>query len=98
MIVLAAFVFVTGFFLWNFIQKSNEETVLSVALIDESLNKEDLEALTQELAEYLGADGEKQKVMIDDSIYTQDGGLQKLEVYLYNKQVDVVIANEDTYR
>ena len=67
-------------------------------MIDESLNKEDLEALTQELAEYLGADGEKQKVMIDDSIYTQDGGLQKLEVYLYNKQVDVVIANEDTYR
>ena len=97
-VLVTAAVVTVFFFIWNFISKSQEENVLYVAVIDESLEAEKLEAFTGELTEYLEADAKKQKVVIDDSFYTKDGALDKLQVYLANRQIDVVIADQDTYR
>lgn len=98
LLVFTGIILVAGMLLWNFISKSNEDTVLYVAVVDESLQTDDSEKLKKELTEYLGADGKKQKVVIDDTFYMNDGGLEKLEVYLYNKQIDVVIADEAIYK
>ena len=69
-----------------------------MAVVDEVLQTEGTEKLKEELTEYLGADGKYRKIIIDDSFYMDDGGLEKLEVYLYNKQIDVVIADEAVYK
>ena len=98
LLVFAGIILTVGYFIWNFVSKSNEETVLYVAVLDETLDPDGAEKLKEELTQNLGADGKKQKVMIDDTFYMDDGGLQKLEVYLYNKQIDVVIADETTYK
>lgn len=98
LLIFAGIIFVVVLFVWNFISKSKEDTVLYVAVVNETLQAEKTERLKEEVAAYLGADGKHQKVMIDDSFYMDDGGLEKLEVYLYNKQIDVVIADESVYK
>lgn len=98
LLVFAGIILAVGLFVWNFISKSKEDVVLYVAVVNENLQTEGTENLKKELTEYLGADGKYQKVMIDDSFYMDDGGLEKLEVYIYNKQIDVVIADESVYK
>ena len=94
LLVFTGIILAVVLFVWNFISKSKEDTVLYVAVVDEALQTEGTEKLKKELTEYLGADGKYRKIIIDDSFYLDDGGLEKLEVYLYNKQIDVVIADE----
>lgn len=88
---------VIGYLIWSFV-KPKDETVLCVAFIDEQLDEKKKEELTEELNRLCQADGKKKKVMIDDAFYMQDGGLSKLEVYLYNQQADIIIAEEDTWK
>ena len=95
LLVFTGIILAVVLFAWNFISKSKEDTVLYVAVVDEALQTEETEKLKEELTEYLGADGKYRKIIIDDSFYMDDGGLEKLEVYLYNKQIDVVIADEN---
>ena len=97
LLVFTGIILAVVLFVWNFISKSKEDTVLYVAVVDEALQTEGTEKLKKELTEYLGADGKYRKIIIDDSFYLDDGGLEKLEVYLYNKQIDVVIADEAVY-
>lgn len=98
LLVFTGIILAVVLFVWNFISKSKEDTVLYVAVVDEALQTEGTEKLKKELTEYLGADGKYRKIIIDDSFYLDDGGLEKLEVYLYNKQIDVVIADEAVYK
>lgn len=98
LLVFTGIILAVVLFVWNFISKSKEDTVLYVAVVDEVLQTEGTEKLKEELTEYLGADGKYRKIIIDDSFYMDDGGLEKLEVYLYNKQIDVVIADEAVYK
>lgn len=88
---------VIGFLVWSFV-KPKEEKVLCIAVIDEQLDEKKVAELTKELNELYQADGKKKTVLIDDTFYMQAGGLNKLEVYLYNKQADVIIAEESTYQ
>ena len=81
LLVFTGIILAVVLFVWNFISKSKEDTVLYVAVVDEALQTEGTE-----------------KIIIDDSFYMDDGGLEKLEVYLYNKQIDVVIADEAVYK
>ncbi|MGN0405822.1 MAG: hypothetical protein ACI4F1_11410 [Bariatricus sp.] len=85
------------FLIWHFVGPK-EETVLYVAVIDELLDEEKTEQMGKELREFLGADGKYQKVIIDDSFFTQKDALSKLEVYLHSGQIDVVIADRTVYQ
>lgn len=67
---------------------------LYVAVVDESLDETECERMKAELEALYGED---RKVVIDDSFYMRDGALGKLEVYLYNKQIDAVIAEPEVY-
>lgn len=86
-----------AFLMWHFL-KPKDETILYVAVIDESLDEKQLADMTKELENMYQIDGKHQKVLIDDSFYMKDGALEKLEVYLENKQVDAVIADEKTFK
>lgn len=93
----AALLFAVIFLLWHFLKPKNE-TVLYVAVMDESLDAEKAGQMTEELNRMFGADGAKRKVILDDSFYRKDGALEKLEVYLHSGQIDVIIAEEEVWR
>lgn len=90
---LAAIVFL----IWHFV-KPADETVLYVAVVDEALDTEKLEIMTEELNERYGADGKHKKVLIDDTFFMKDDALTRMEVYLHSGQLDVIIADEDVWR
>lgn len=83
--------------LWHFF-KPKDETVLYAAVIDESLDAGKLADMTSELEKICQADGKHQKVKIDDSFYLKDQALARLEVYIESKQVDVIIADQKTFK
>lgn len=83
--------------LWHFF-KPKDETVLYAAVIDESLDATKLADMTSELEKICQADGRHQKVKIDDSFYLKDQALARLEVYVESKQVDVIIADQKTFK
>ena len=83
--------------LWHFF-KPKDETVLYAAVIDESLDAKELADMTSELEKICQADGRHQKVKIDDSFYLKDQALARLEVYVESKQVDVIIADQKTFK
>lgn len=75
-----------------------KETSLYVACIDEALQEKEVKKLEQQLEEALGNDGNHTLVMIDDSFYTSEDGIHKLEVLLSSKQIDLIIADEETFK
>ena len=83
--------------LWHFF-KPKDETVLYAAVIEESLDATKLADMTSELEKLCQADGRHQKVKIDDSFYLKDQALARLEVYVESKQVDVIIADQKTFK
>ncbi|MGN0406089.1 MAG: hypothetical protein ACI4F1_12750 [Bariatricus sp.] len=84
------------FLIWHFVGPK-DETVLYVAVVDESLDAEKLEEMQRELNQLLGADGKHEQVIIDDTFYTEKDALTRMEVYLHSNQVDVIIAEQETY-
>lgn len=96
-VVAVIIVGVVGSLIWHFV-KPKDETILYVAVIDESLDEKKLADMTAALEKMYQADGKHQKVLIDDSFYMKDGALEKLEVYLESKQVDAIIADEKTFK
>ena len=76
LLVFTGIILAVVLFVWNFISKSKEDTVLYVAVVDEVLQTEGTEKLKEELTEYLGADGKYQIIIIDVSFYMVDGGLE----------------------
>ncbi|MDY2628976.1 MAG: hypothetical protein SOW08_11800 [Lachnospiraceae bacterium] len=88
---------VTVIFLIAHFAGPKEENVLYVAVIDESLDSEKLEQMENDLNELLDADGSRRKVIIDDTFFTRKDALTRLEVYLHSSQIDVIIANRETW-
>ena len=82
--------------IWHF-AAPEKERVLYVALLDERLNEEESEQLQKHLEEMLGADGKQQTVLLDDAFYSTPQGLAKLQVYLSNHQIDVIIAEKSSF-
>ncbi len=91
-----AVVFV-GFVVWS-VLKPKDEIVLYVAVVDEQFDDEKEEALTQELNELFGVDGKRYKVFIDDLIYLDNGGMEKLQTLTYTDRLDVIIADKENYQ
>ena len=79
------------------VAKPRTENLLYAAVIDESLDEKKLAQATADMGELLGADGKRKTVQIDDSFYIRDGALDKLQVYLHNQQIDVVILDRELF-
>lgn len=78
--------------------KTADETVLYVAVVDESLDTKKLERMSEELNDRFKVDGRHKKVIIDDTFFMKDDALTRMEVYLHNNQLDVIIADENVWR
>lgn len=94
-IVLIAGILCIIFLIWSFL-KPKEESLLYIAVIDKELEQTEKTQLKEKMSEIYGVDEER--IQIDDSFYLASQGQQKLEVYLYNQQVDAIIASEDVFR
>lgn len=97
LIVAVIIIGVAASLLWHFF-KPKDETILYAAVIDESMDAKKLADTTSELEKICQADGRHQKVKIDDSFYLKDQALTRLEVYVESKQVDVIIADQKTFK
>ncbi len=75
--------------------KPREEKALFVAVIERKLDEEEKKKLKEKMSEKYGIDSDK--VQIDDDFYLSNQGQEKLEVYLYNKQIDAIIASKDVF-
>lgn len=80
--------------IWHFFIRDNEVS-LYVAVVNDSLEIEAADRLKENLGEALGIDADK--IMIDDEFYLEGDGLNKLEIYLKNSQIDVLIAAQEDY-
>ncbi|MDO5292878.1 MAG: hypothetical protein Q4F05_09025 [bacterium] len=95
-IVILAVLAMIGYFCFSIFHKT--EIVLYVACIDDVLEENELKDLERRLNEELGCDGTNTTVMVDDTFYTSEDGIHKLEVYLSSSQVDLIVAEEETYK
>lgn len=96
-VVVIVLVGIAAFLCWHF-WKPKAEHVLYVAVMDDSLDEEDIKKLQGQLEQRYHVDGKQKKVMIDDNFYTREDGITKLEVYLRNEQVDVIIADKEVFQ
>lgn len=80
--------------IWHFLLR-DDEVALYVAVVNESLETEDEEKLRVNLGQALGLDADD--IMVDDGFYLEGDGLNKLEIYLKNSQIDVLIADREDY-
>lgn len=84
------------FSIWHF-TKPKMENVLYVAVVDETLNADEKNELQSFLKERYNATGKYQNVLIDDTFYTRDDGLSRMQVYLRNNEIDLIIADKETF-
>lgn len=94
-LILMAGIICIIFLIWNFF-KPREENLLYVAVIDKEIEENQKGYLKNKMRDIYGID--ESQIQIDDSFYLASQGQQKLEVYLYNKQIDVIIASEDIFK
>lgn len=94
----AVILFIVCFLAWHFFLKPQPEAVLYAAVVDDSLDEDRLAQTVTDMTSILGADGKNETVHIDDSFYIKDGALDKIQVYLYNKQLDVMILDEAVFQ
>lgn len=73
------------------------KTVLYGAFIDGVLSVEAKSSLEESLMKLCQGDPKKQNVIIDDSFYSQEDAMTKLQVYLANAQVDVIVADREMF-
>lgn len=92
----ALLLFIVIFLLVHFLGPK-EETILYAAVIDESLDESRLEQMEDDLNQILGGDGNDRRVIIDDTFYTRKDALTRLEAYLHSSQIDVIIADRETW-
>lgn len=79
---------------WHFLLREDNVSFY-VAVLDETLDETKAEELKNALGEELGLDPET--IMIDDRFYLAEDGWNKLEIYIKNGQIDVLIADSDDY-
>lgn len=98
-IYLASAILIAGVIavlLFHFL-KEPEKVGLYVAVYNQVWSEEGKRDLEKMLREKAGID-EDTNIYIDDSFYASQNGLDKLQVYMANKQIDMVIAGEEDYR
>ena len=92
--VILAVVFFLG---WHLFLKPSEQNVLYAAVVDDSLDQEKQTQPVRDMEDVLGADGKYKQVHIDDFFYLKDGALDKIQVYLHSRQIDVMILEKDVF-
>lgn len=95
-VIIAGAAAILIFLGWHFL-KPPQENILYVAVIDESLDGKMTEQLKERMEERFKADGKRKQVLIDDSFYSKEDGIQKLEIYVQSNQVDIVIAPPEIF-
>lgn len=80
--------------IWHFFLKE-DQTSFYIAVLDETLDEGEKEKLCAGLGKALGLD--EDEIIIDDRFYMDGDGLTKLEIYIKNQQIDVLIADEEDY-
>lgn len=92
---------VVFFLLWNFVLKEKDSTALYVAALDETFDQDECGKLQEKLESLMG-DGDssdlRNQIILDDSKNLENDGMSQLETLLFNHQVDVIIAERDTFR
>ena len=84
------------FLIWSVV-RPKPETVLGIAIVDEQLAEQPKENFLEELRLLCTTD-KREEILLDDTVYLRDGGLDKLQIYLYNQQLDVIIADQTVFQ
>lgn len=95
LIFIAGILLVIGL-VWNFFFKEKANTVLYIAVVDDVL-AEDAKNELQEKLEEIYCVEDNDEVVIDDSFYTEDEATDKIQIYLSNNQIDIIIADEKVF-
>lgn len=82
------------------------DTVLSIAIVNDYLDADMVDTWKEDLEEYYSINPKTQKISIDDSYYIDiesSGGNtvaseQKLATYVYTNTLDIIIADEKTFK
>ncbi len=83
--------------LWHFL-KPAQEWALYVGFVDEKLNRKEADDISRQLEALYESHGNENPVMLDDDFYLEQNGLSKMQVYLSNHQLDVVVAQRETFK
>lgn len=79
------------------------ETVLYIASLNGAIDYDSGNILTEEIENYLGIDTEQEEVFVDTSMYLDgtseytSSNYEKLSTFLMAKQIDIIIADEETF-
>ena len=95
-VIAVAIVSVIALLLLHFL-KAPEVTSLYVAIYNQAWSDESKANLEKTLRKKAGID-EGTSVYIDDSFFDGQKGLDKLQVYLANKQIDLVVSSKEDYK
>lgn len=82
-----------------------DETILYTAIVNDSIAPEKTDELTKELETYFNITSPKQNIVIDANFIIDPENItshtiaseQKLSTYIFAKQIDVIIANEEFF-
>lgn len=94
-VCIAVAIAVGSLLIWHFLIRDNEVS-LYVAVLNEDLGADRKETLQEDLGKALEIDTEK--IIIDDAFLLEGDGLNKLEIYLKNSQIDVLIADQEDFK
>lgn len=94
-----------GYILYTTLSPKPEE-LLNVAVINEYYDQEHIKSFLDDLNQYFNVDPDNQKINYDYSYYMSDNDVtgnttsstQKLSTYVAVNQIDVIIADEDTFK
>ena len=92
-VITVAIVSIIALLLYHFL-KPPEVTSLYVAIYNQAWSEESKADLEKTLRKKAGID-KSANVYIDDSFFDGQQGLDKLQVYLANKQIDLIIASKE---
>lgn len=95
-VITVAIVSIIALLLYHFL-KPSEVTSLYVAIYNQAWSEESKADLEKTLRKKAGID-KSANVYIDDSFFDGQQGLDKLQVYLANKQIDLIIASKEDYK
>lgn len=100
LILICAAAFAVCYVVYTMV-KPRIETVFYAAIMYDIIPEENRDGFISDLETLLDVDTEKQNVFIDDNYLTEMGtgmsGMERIQTYMYAGQVDVLIADRETF-
>ncbi len=78
-----------------FSDKPND--ILNIAIFEEAMDTANITVVENNILEALNVEGDNNSVTIDSNYYTDNNGVEKLQVYAVSGVVDLVIAPEEVF-